>query len=330
MTTALAPGIVQLLRETRIAPDGRSAEVRQRTLNGDTPYALRALLAEEFYRCHHVGHTGEPELPRRPSRDPDFEQRLLAVMPHRHTSRVVPLLAPVETATATVVLDGVRVALPAERVASVGGDGRSARVRLDAARAALSPGFFLCDGSRERRLRSTGMLRVYVHVADPESAPAVWGAVLAALEDESIPYRAKVCSSRTAYPRQDGLVVYLGAEGWYAAERVTERVLGLPGVGGSTSAFVCELAPGVGAAWEPEDRRPGMGKVSFGEHRAAALARGLLLHHEKPDVYTVEQAVCEAFLEAGIDPAGPARNIDSPRGVLPETAPSRPATASSC
>lgn len=327
MTTALAPRIVQLLRETRLAPDGRSAVVGRRTLNGDTRHSLRALLAEEFYQCHHVGRTAEPELPRRSLRDPEFEQRLLEVMPHRHTSRVVALLAPVEGSAATVLLDGVRVTLPAERVESVGGDGRSARVRLDAARAALSPGFFLCDGSRERRLRSTGLLRVYVHVTDPESAPGVWRAVLTALEDEPIPYRAKICSARAAYPRQDGLVVYLGAEGWYAAERVMESVIGRPGVGTSTSAFVHELAPGVGAAWEPEDRRAGMGKVSFGEHRAAALAHGLLLHHEKPDACTAHEAVHAAFLEAGIDPADPARNVDSPRGVLPHTAPARPATA---
>ncbi|MEU1291972.1 T3SS effector HopA1 family protein [Streptomyces sp. NPDC005840] len=364
MTTRLAPSIVRLLAESRVAPDGRSAVVRGRALEGDTRHALRAALAEEFYRVHHMGHTGEPAPPRRSSRDAELEERLLAAMPHRHTTAVVPLPGPVgDTATTaaapaaapltgtsatsnsaagpgasaapgasphdgrTVLLDGVRVALPADRIERAAADGRSARVRLDAARPALSPGFFLCDGSRERRLRSTGTLRVYVHVRDAESAPAVWGAVLTALEEEPIPYRAKVCSALEAFPRQDGLVVYLGAEGWYAAERVAASVQGLPGVGATTSDFVRELAPGVGAAWEPDDRRPGMGRVSFGEHRAAAVASGLLLHHENPGVFTVAQAVEKALLDAGVDPADPARNLGSPRGVLPRGTRQRPSDA---
>src|SRR4051812_43082698 len=46
-------------------------------------------------------------------------------------------------------------------------------------------------------------------------------------------------------------------------------------------------------AWEPADTRPGMSGLSFGQHRAIAMAIGL-------------------SGEANIDPAAPARNLDSP------------------
>lgn len=321
-TAPPAPSVCRILGEVTVAPDGLSAEVAGEELTADNRRSLRAQLANELYRRYHMGRSGPEAEAARSSRDPAFEALLLAAMPHRHTTTVVPVLAAGDETGVPVSLDGVRVLLPTDRVETGGaGPGLPARVLLDAARPALSPGFFLCDGSRERRLRSTGTLRVYVHMAEPEPAPAVWGAVLRALEDEQIPYRAKVCSAPSRFPRQDGLVVYLGAEGWHAAGRVAEAVSGLPGVGRTVSAFVSALAPGVAAAWEPDDKRPGMGKVSFGEHRAAALAAGLTAHAEDPSGLSLALTVRKHLVDAGIDPADPARNLRSPYDVLPEYRP---------
>jgi hypothetical protein len=331
----LTPGVLRVLDEVSVAPDGLSADVAGQEVTADTPRALRAILANHFYSRYHVGRT-EPvdpdEPPVRSLRDPRFEERLAAVMPHRHTTSVVPVLPGGTDPGVRVLLDGVRVTLPEERVESRGthraagqdadGDGSTAtgdiaRVRLDAARPALSAGFFLCDGSRERRVRTTATLRVYVHLRHADAAPAAWGAVLHALEDEGIPYRAKVASSPAHYPRQDALVVYLGSDGWHAAGRVAEAVRGLDGIGDGTSAYVRRLDRGVGSAWEPMDDRPGMRRVSFGEHRSAAIAAGLTAHVDDPDPLPREEAVRRAMEEAGIDPRDPAHNTLSPRYVLP-------------
>ncbi|MDF3149123.1 T3SS effector HopA1 family protein, partial [Streptomyces sp. T21Q-yed] len=48
------------------------------------------------------------------------------------------------------------------------------------------------------------------------------------------------------------------------------------------------------------------------EHRALAVAEGLVAHAEAPDGRDRTAAVAEALTAANIDPLHPARNIDSP------------------
>ncbi|MFF6998233.1 T3SS effector HopA1 family protein [Streptomyces sp. NPDC008313] len=317
---SLAPSVLRILDETTVGAGATSAVTSGREVTADDPRALRAALAAAFYRRHHMGRTdddtGAPAPRSLP--DPALEARLREAMPHRHVTRVVELLGDGDESGVPVVLDGVRVTVPRERVDTIraGTSGRVA-VRLDAARPAVSPGFFLCEGSVPARVRPTGTLRVYLHVTGPEAAPRVWADVLGLLEGEQLPYRAKILSSRTGYPRQDACVVYLGPESWDAAELLADAARSLPGIGGPVSAFVRRLAPGVGAAWEPDDARPGMRRVSFGEHRAAALAAGLVEHALDPTARSRERAVHDCLLEAGADPADPAHNVTSPREVLP-------------
>ncbi|MFF9351841.1 T3SS effector HopA1 family protein [Streptomyces sp. NPDC014734] len=319
----LAPAILRILHGTTVAADVTSALTDGREVTADDPRALRAALAAAFYRRHHMGRTDDETPAPRSPRDTALEARLLAAMPHRHLTRVVELLGEGDETGVPVVLEGVRVTVPRERVDTTRtGSGGRARVRLDAARPAVSPGFFLCEGTTPARTRPTGILRVYLHVTEPEAAPPLWADVLDLLEGERLPYRAKIASSRTGYPRQDGCVVYLGPDSWDAAELIADTVRGLPGLGSTVSAFARELAPGVGAAWEPDDGRPGMRRVSFGEHRAAAVAAGLVEHALDPTSRSRARAVHDCLLEAGIDPADPAHNIASPREVLPaRTAP---------
>ncbi|ARP73117.1 hypothetical protein LK07_28775 [Streptomyces pluripotens] len=317
----LAPGILRILVNTTVAAGATAATAGGRNVTADDPRALRAALAEELYRRHHMGRTDEETPAPRVLRDTALEARLLDAMPHRHLTRIVEPAGEGDDRHVPVLLDGVRVTMARERVdpTRIRADGRLS-VRLDAARPALSPGFFLCEGTVPARARSTATLRVYLHVTELEAAPGVWSAVLGLLETERLPYRAKIASSRNGYPRQDACVVYLGPESWGAAELLADAARDLPGLGGNVSDFVRRLAPGVGAAWEPADDRPGMRRVSFGEHRAAAVASGLVSHAEDPAGRSLHEAVRDSLVEAGIDPADPAHNAASPRTVLPSPA----------
>jgi hypothetical protein len=67
----------------------------------------------------------------------------------------------------------------------------------------------------------------------------------------------------------------------------------------------------VAIAWEPSDARPAMRGFSFGEHRAAVTAEGLVRHTMKlaaGQPSEASAAVAQALVEADIDPANPARN----------------------
>ncbi|HWM38613.1 MAG TPA: T3SS effector HopA1 family protein, partial [Streptomyces sp.] len=91
-----------------------------------------------------------------------------------------------------------------------------------------------------------------------------------------------------------------------------EKVSGVPGLVPSVSPFARELAPGVCTGWEPEDPRPGQAGLSFGQHRALALAEGLLAVRGRPAGAERHASVAEALTAAGIDPLEPSRNINSP------------------
>jgi hypothetical protein len=182
-------------------------------------------------------------------------------------------------------------------------------VELPAARLALSPGHYLVDGPTGR-LHGAPILRVYLHLNDPAEAPARWHDVLTALNKADVTYRAKIVSTPAGYPRRDAMVVYLGPGHWPAATLIRDTAGGRPGTGQELSLYAHPLAPGIAAAWDPDDPRPGHQSMSFGEHRARATAEALL---RGTDLAT---SLAECFTEAHIDAAHPARNQDSP--TLPE------------
>lgn len=321
MTTALgliAPEISAVLARTEVADGGLTATVGDQELDAKTPGALAKQLGGVFYQDWHAGMEDQDDTTRQRSlRDDAFDQRLFAAMPHRTTLVPATVLGDGPTPDSVIVnLDGLRVRVPRDSVTEQRPDSTSAQVtlRIPAPRPALSTGFFLTDGSRGR-VTGSPMLRLYVHLTHAEAAPEAWGTVLSRLEALQLRYRAKVTSSLKHFPRRDALVVYLGADAWYAAADIAASVRGLPGLGTSTSAFVHRIADGVGAAWEPADPRPGKGKLSFGEHRCQVLAEALVGHAVRADGSSREAVVAEAYLNAGADPLMPARNLDSP--VLP-------------
>ncbi|ROV70439.1 hypothetical protein D3105_00915 [Streptomyces globisporus] len=314
----LSEGLHNVLDRVRVEADGLTAAVGARTVTASSPPALTGHLATALYQIVHVGRpetesgtgtgTGTGRVSAPQSRD--LEERLAQAVPHRYTTHDVPVLAAREGGP-IVELSGVRVRLDSDRLVRISADARRADVRVSASRPMLSPGFFLADGSLPLPPESQ-VLRVYLHVETPDAAVETWGRVLHCLEENAVAYRAKAASSSSALPRRDGVVVYLNGLNHAVLASLVEAVKGIVSPGSVPSPFTQPLAAGVAVAWEPDDARPGMRHTSLGEHRCRALASGLVGHAIHPDGRTRAERVRDAFLEGGIDPSAPHRNVSSP------------------
>ncbi|MDN0193999.1 T3SS effector HopA1 family protein [Streptomyces sp. S.PNR 29] len=312
---ALSVRLEEVLSLVDVRPDGLTATVGERTVTADSPRALAVQLATTLYEVVHVGRTAaEPVTAKRRWDARDLEAGLARGVPHEHTRYRGPVLSGGGGERLVVGLSGVRVRVARERVVGDTGtaNGEEAEVLIAAARPLLSPGFFLVDGSRPLAHQGA-VLRLYLHVESPEVLLDAWGRTLRCLEERGVAYRAKAISSADALPRRDGIVVYLGSEDQHVLAPLAAEMEENAGLGAGTSPFARSLAPGVAVAWEPDDSRPGMRNTSFGEHRSRALATGLVRHATAPDgSRDRSEWVREAFLEAGIDPLEPARNLSSP------------------
>lgn len=313
LVETLAPAVTSALTGIGVGPDGLEAAVYGEPVSAESPYELARKLGSVLYEMVHVGRNKPTATRPRTLRDTAFDERLAAALPHTTTRTNVQVLAKTDEQTYLVSIDGLRVLLPAGALASeVSGElPRTAVARMPAARPALSPGFFLVDGTHGMGV-GPQTLRLYVHLAAADAAPAIWHTLLSYVEEHELPYRAKICSAPKTYPRRDALVLYLRSQVWPAVQGIASAVAGMDGIGDATSPFTHSIAPGVGLAWEPNDRRPGMNALSFGEHRCVATAEGLVKHAVRTDGVSLLETVAESFMDANIDPLAPARNLDSP------------------
>ncbi|MET9554743.1 T3SS effector HopA1 family protein [Streptomyces sp. NPDC006645] len=316
-TPLLSAGLRDALDTVRIAPDGRTAWVGDDEITAESPPAMRFTLARTLYEVLHTGRGIRDRKAPKTLRAPEYEARIAEATPHPTTLAPAVLTGRRTAAGRRVVeIDGLRLGVPdsvslAETGRTVGDPARPVvLMTLPAARPLISPGFFLVD-SGKGRTGGGDLLRMYLRVADAEQGPALWNAVLSTLESRSAIYRAKIISNPASLPRNDGMVVYLSAESWGVVDALTESAVatGLPD--GPSPAFAHVVAPGVTAAWEPKDDRTGMRGLSFGEHRAHVVARAFVAAaeqgRERPSVAELS-AACAA---ANVDPADPARNLDS-------------------
>ncbi|WP_432924913.1 T3SS effector HopA1 family protein [Microbispora sp. CA-135349] len=303
--------LAEALDRVEVGADLRSATVADREVTADNVRTFRGVLAGALYDLLHAGRPHRDGRRRKSVRDPEFETALREMVPHR-MSRV---LAPVHPDSPTVVtLSGVRVRVPEERLAEEveTAGGRARWVRLPAVLPALSPGFLLVNGSLGTGLGQDHCLRLYLGVTEPPSVAGLWGAALGRLEELAVPYRAKVLSARDLYPRRDAIVVYLGPQAWHVVPEIARAAVAAGGLRPDVSAYVARLGEGIGWAWEPEDPRPEMRDMSFGEHRSHAVATGLLAHAEGQSPGDRDAAVADALRAAGVVPGQPHRNSGSP------------------
>ncbi|WP_394621491.1 T3SS effector HopA1 family protein [Lentzea sp. JNUCC 0626] len=295
----LAAQLAALLPEIRT---GATTTVNGHRLDADTRPQLVVRLTEWLYAELHAGMANRTLALALSKRDRWLEQACTEVVPHA----AAPVRAVLREAGELLLVewDGVLVRVPRAWTAGLPAVGETVDLLVPPARPALSPGFLFVNGSRPVE-RTSPLLRVYVHVSDPDSAVGAWRAVLRALESASVAYQAKVLSRARQYPRRDAIVVYLPSAA--AAPLVADAVRGLPGIPDETSVFTERLAAGVATAWEPADPRPGRTGLSFGQHRCLVLAHALLDAADSGE--PSEPVIVRAFRDAGIDPLHPARNI---------------------
>lgn len=302
-----------VLDEVVVTADASRATVAGHDLEASGPREMKRLVAGALYEHLHAGLRTREAPPR--LRDPDLEARLTAEVPVRALRVRLPLLSRPQalpgsaTRHVLVALSGVRVWVPETGVQALPGGrdaepGDHADVVVPAVRPAVSPGFLFVDRCPTA---PAAVRRLYVNVTGPDHAPAVWGRVLAHLEETGTSFRAKVLSAKDLYPRRDAVVVYLSEVDAPAAARgLVAAVAGLDGVGPEVSRFAARIAPGVSTAAEPRDTRRGMQGLSFGEHRATVVATALVesaaAPHERP------ARVLAALAAAGIDPHDLSRN----------------------
>ncbi len=296
-----------------VSAGGLQGAVGAEQISGDSPQELADKMMPVVYQLAHAGLPKSVENRQRSLRDTTLEKSLGSAVPHE-TTPVRSVIQQVIDDKVVATIDGIRVLLPISMVGGVLPElPAAATVRITSARPNLSRGFFLVDGSRGTGA-GTGMhtLRIYIHVTTAEAAPAVWNSLLCRLEALNVRYRAKVSSSAHFYPRRDAIVVYLAQDGWSVAREIADHITGSLGMGDETSPFAGRLAPGVAIAWEPHDGRPGTKGLSFGEHRARALVEGIVRHAVRADGVDLPTSVAESFIDAGIDPLDPSRNLMSP------------------
>lgn len=311
---SLHPRLGAALRGARADLSGPTATLAGTTVRADDESALRHRMANTLYEVLHAGLAPDSGPRPRTLRDEAYERLLADAVPHRETALRIPAAHVAPAAgpeLRTVLVEGVRTLVPATAVRDAG-DG-TAVLDYPCARPALSAGFFLVDGSAGS-VPDGAVARYYFHLEDADAAPEAWGLLLRALERRAPRYRAKVGSSRLLYPRRDAMVVYLDPRDADAAD-LPEVASRLPGLGRSTSVFGQELAPGLATAREPSDSRPGMRRMSFGQHRAYAVADGLLEHARDGGSGAVDQTVARALMRAQADPRAPWRNL--PEGHRP-------------
>ncbi|WP_141754588.1 T3SS effector HopA1 family protein [Corynebacterium sp. HMSC078H07] len=305
---------LSICRSIQVAIDPESS-IYHATLPGESPVeadSTRSLIHQLTYALYAKFHSGSifsnknnvSDSPRL-TRDPYIERHLRSTVPHKVTEASGVFIKWLTNRTIAVVeFDGVRIAIPCDRILSSPIEpGFPVEVRVPSARPALSQGFCMIDGPRPlSQLNGEPIRRVYLHIASPDRAAYVWKEVLPILNNLDIPYRTKALSQRQEYPRRDAIVFYLPVNtAEKVAELFLERLLGSGLLESSTSSFAYRIGPGVALADEPNDPRSNMRSVSFGEHRSHALAEAAVRYALQPQS-DITEVLIDRFRAAGIDP----------------------------
>ncbi|POX38805.1 hypothetical protein C3486_21230 [Streptomyces sp. Ru73] len=307
----LSDRIAALTDLVTVYDGGLKAETAGEVHEADSPQSLARTLGSVLYDTLHSGRDEPLGMKPRSLRTPALDAALHAATGPRTTTVVGAFVADGDGHT-VVHLDGVRVRVPSEAVAERTGD--QVTVVMPCARPGLSAGFFLADSTVPQPARRGPLLRVYAHLDTPEVAPGVWGRLVDFLEEAGVPWRAKIASAPAVYPRKDALVVYLPRPAWQVARPCAEMLQDTGLLADGTSPFTRPITASVSCAFEPDDPGTTRRGLSFGQHRAQVFAEALVRHAASlTDEHEVlADTIATAFMDAGIDPSEPARNLSSP------------------
>lgn len=292
-----APGLEDLRRlvdSIYVDPGSWTARIGDDEVTGDDRRALEGELGRRLYERTHVRWPAGRRSLSRLDRDLETEDRIAGSVGADTTRfRVGPVADSDDDAV--VRLFGARV-----RTATAGPG--AGEVELPDVWPALSPGFVMVFGTRRpRAVRGCALYRLYLGADGLDEAIPLFAAVVGQLRATATAWQAKVASSAVVYPRSDAVTVYLDPDETPRIDSLTGLLRGLPAPRVPISAFVAEVAQGVGLAQEPDD--PTRGGLSFGQHRASIVARAAL-DRAVGGADTLERLVHEA----GIDPDGVWRN----------------------
>ncbi|MEU2030508.1 T3SS effector HopA1 family protein [Nocardia amamiensis] len=303
--------ILDLAKSIDVSADGTNATFLSEQFTAQNAAVLSGKLWPVVYQRSHVG--APISTPMRSLRDVEFSEKLSSSWSvQREIS--VPIVNRASDKSIIVDLAGVKWRIPQGHDALVGESDHTANIAIDAVHRGVSPGFALASSAKPLSNRGP-LLRLYGRIDDPAEAPKIWAHLLNFLENENFPWRAKICSIRSLYPRNDAVVVYLPRAGWRRAQSCADVLQVTAALGVQTSPFTRPLTAGVSCAFEPSDARPAYQRLSFGQHRARICTEAVVEHAstnssmDDADLATTLQTHCIA---GEIDTYDFSRNLSSP------------------
>lgn len=302
--------ILELATSIDVSADGTKALFQGENFTAPNAAALAGKLWTVVYQRSHVGATSAT--PVRSLRDVKFSEKLSVSWDARREISV-PIVNRASDCSIVVDVAGVRWKIPRGHRAVIRESEHTADIAIDAVHQGVSPGFALASSAKPLANRGP-LLRLYGRIEDPAEAPVIWAHLLNHLENQNFPWRAKVCSARALYPRNDAVVVYLPRASWRRAQSCAEVLQSTGALGVQSSPFTRPLTEGVSCAFEPSDTRPAYQRLSFGQHRARICTEAVVEHAstssmDDADLATTLQTHCIA---GEIDTYDFSRNLSSP------------------
>lgn len=305
----------QLHEKVHLEPDLRSAYVAGTRVIGQDRDDLAKRLTSVLYDVFHLCRSPQTRSTHG-RREPEVEKTILRALSHRTVLRRSRILSRGRDAV-LLQRGGVRVWTPNHRIRSplVEPEG-DVEVELPSFDAAVSPGYLMVESVQEPP-RGAPELRFYANVRSSKHVPDVLSSTLGILDALGAPYRVKVCSLPSEFPRTDSLVVYLSEGEGHLVSALVSALDGHSGLAEETSLLALRLGEGKGLALEPTDSRPQARGLSFGLHRCSVLAGALV--DAATEGEDTRGLLNERLRSASVDPQHVWRNTGS--SELPFVAP---------
>ncbi|HVG00548.1 MAG TPA: T3SS effector HopA1 family protein, partial [Chloroflexia bacterium] len=173
----------------------------------------------------------------------------------------------------------------------------------------ISPGYYMVVSNKPlSQADEAQIVRLYWHIR-AEGAVRLVRVVTRLFNEAELPFKLKVVNDPRRFQRCDAAVLYISRADFSRSVEYVERVRVeiASEMREPVPALTRKLAPGLGLAEDPEDHE------SFGLHRCAMLAEGLVRAYEKGKEGVEERLreVAGRLVEAGIDIEQPYLRVGS-------------------